>query len=134
MKLTHIRLLVTDFARCYRFYHGILNFKSLMGTENDVYAEFRSGHLIIGLFKKENMTKVLGTESLSNSARPQDSFIFCYDVHDVDAVYKKLCEKGVKFEAKPHDQKEEMIRVAHLRDPEGNCIEINAPLKNEKLP
>jgi hypothetical protein len=40
-----------------------------------------------------------------------------------------LSGRGVQFVTEPHDQEAWVLRVAHLRDPEGNLIEINAPLK-----
>jgi len=48
---------------------------------------------------------------------------------NVDEVTKELKAKGVVFETGPIDRSEWGIRTAHFRDPDGNLIEINQPLK-----
>ena len=58
-----------------------------------------------------------------------DKVALTFVVADMDAVYKELRRKGVTFISEPHDQETWVLRVTHLRDPEGNLIEINAPLK-----
>jgi len=58
-----------------------------------------------------------------------DKVALTFEVADVDTAYKALRSKGVEFVTEPHDQDAWVLRVAHLRDPEGNLIEINAPLK-----
>jgi lactoylglutathione lyase len=47
----------------------------------------------------------------------------------VDATYADLKARGVHFVTEPADQEAWVLRVAHFRDPDGNLIEINAPLK-----
>ncbi|WP_374725894.1 VOC family protein [Paenibacillus sp. P22] len=49
-------------------------------------------------------------------------------VDDVDAAYKELREKKIPFVKEPHDTPEWGHRVAYLRDPAGNLIELNAGL------
>jgi len=58
-----------------------------------------------------------------------DKVALTFEVPDVDAAYKALRARGIEFVTEPHDQETWVLRVAHLRDPEGNLIEINAPLK-----
>jgi lactoylglutathione lyase len=41
-----------------------------------------------------------------------------------DEVCARLKDKGVVFFNEPHDRKEWNARVAHLRDPDGNVIEL----------
>jgi len=54
-----------------------------------------------------------------------------FHVDSVDEYYNYLSEKGVQFINEPHDRKDWGIRVAHFRDPDGNLIEINAPIAFE---
>jgi hypothetical protein len=49
-------------------------------------------------------------------------------VEDLDATVKKLRERGAQFVTEPKDQPNWGIRTAHLRDPDGNLIEINSPM------
>ena len=60
---------------------------------------------------------------------PQDTVVVILQVANVDNAYKELKEKGVEFITTPEDRKEWVIRTAHLRDPDGNLIELNEPLK-----
>lgn len=60
---------------------------------------------------------------------PVDKVALTFEVADVDASFRELSGKGVIFTTEPHDQEAWVLRVAHLRDPEGNLIEINAPLR-----
>ncbi|MBA3430350.1 MAG: VOC family protein, partial [Actinobacteria bacterium] len=46
----------------------------------------------------------------------------------VDSAYEALTSRGAQFVTQPHDQEAWVIRVAHLRDPDGNLVEIYAPL------
>jgi predicted enzyme related to lactoylglutathione lyase len=57
-----------------------------------------------------------------------DKVALTFEVDDVDETYNRLSSKGVHFVTEPHNQEAWVLRVAHLRDPEGNLIEINAPL------
>jgi len=50
-------------------------------------------------------------------------------VDDVDATYARLCERSLQFLAGPQNREAWGIRVVHLRDPDGNLIEIYSPLK-----
>jgi catechol 2,3-dioxygenase-like lactoylglutathione lyase family enzyme len=55
--------------------------------------------------------------------------VLCFDVGDVDATHRALAGQGVVFLTPPTDRPAWMIRTAHFRDPDGNLVEINAPLR-----
>jgi len=62
--------------------------------------------------------------------RHPDQFSFSlFEVPNVDRASQELKTKGVVFETEPMDRPEWGIRTAHFRDPDGNLIEINQPLK-----
>jgi predicted enzyme related to lactoylglutathione lyase len=69
------------------------------------------------------------TGGVAQATRAGDQAVLTFNVADVDATHKQLSAKGVQFVNPPHDQEAWVLRVAHLRDPEGNLIEFNAPLK-----
>ncbi|MFN2590410.1 MAG: VOC family protein [Actinomycetota bacterium] len=127
MRLTHIRLLVDDFARAHRFYREVVGMEPRFGDEQGPYEEFVLGPAILALFDRRQMMEALGTHA-SILARPErvgDSMMVCIDVDDVDAEYDRLREAGVRFITEPHDRPTWFVRVAHFRDPEGNLIELN---------
>jgi lactoylglutathione lyase len=43
----------------------------------------------------------------------------------VDATFRELVSKGATVVTEPHDQPTWEIRVAHLRDPDGNLFELD---------
>jgi len=54
--------------------------------------------------------------------------ILCLNVHDSDAWYQRLKEKGVEMEKQPQESERLKIKVFMLRDPEGYVIEIQESL------
>lgn len=106
------------------FYRDILGLKVRYGNENTPFAEFQTGDINIAL------EPPLGDEPIEAvrkrhefSANDQVAIIFSVD--DVDAVFNELKNKGVEFVKEPYDEPEWNMRVAYLRDPAGNLIEIN---------
>ena len=130
LKYTHTRLLVMKFAECFKFYRDVMGFPVDLGEPEGVYAEFQTGGSILALFRRDFMAHVVGTDHLPSEASTQDPVALTFHVPDVDEAYRQLSEKGVQFLAAPADQPDWFIRVAHFRDPEGNLLEINSPLKD----
>lgn len=127
MKLTHIRLLVNDIEACRSFYKDKLGFKEQLAVVEGIYYEFVAGDCILALYKRDLMESVAGVAMVGEKVA--DKVALTFEVPDVDAAYKALRARGIEFVTEPHDQETWVLRVAHLRDPEGNLIEINAPLK-----
>jgi len=125
MKMTHTRLLVSNFNDCFIFYRDIMGFTVVWGDENGIYADFDvNGHLL-ALFGKVPMAEAIGAESPKLKSEQQDDVCLIFAVEDVDVTYDLLEKKGVIPINKPHDQKEWGIRCFHFRDPAGNLIEVN---------
>jgi uncharacterized glyoxalase superfamily protein PhnB len=74
------------------------------------------------------MDEVLGTGGQQAASVEQDKVMLTFNVPDVDGLFEELSAKGAKFVNEPHDREVWFLRVAHLRDPEGNLIEFNAPM------
>lgn len=127
MQLTHMRLLVDDVEACKDFYAGKLGLGEPVVKVEGIYYEFTAGAARLGLYKRELMQSVAGVTPAG--ADMADRALLTFNVADVDATYAELRERGVAFVREPHDQEAWVLRVAHLRDPEGNLIELNAPLK-----
>jgi hypothetical protein len=51
-----------------------------------------------------------------------------FEASDLDSKVQSLKARGVEFVADLEDRPDWGIRTAHLRDPEGNLIELNSPL------
>lgn len=130
MKLNNIRLLVNNFDKCFSFYKDTLGLTVSWGNKGGVYASFDIGlQSGLGLFKADLMYSVIGESSASAQQNKTDKFAIVIEVDDVDECFETLKAKGVKFLAEPKDMPDWGIRVAHLRDPEQNLIEIYNDLK-----
>lgn len=127
MELTHIRLLVNEIDVCRDFYKNKLGLEEQLAIVEGIYYEFVAGDCILALYKRDLMESVAGVVMAGEAVA--DKVALTFNVADVDATFKELSAKGVKFTTEPHDQEAWVLRVAHLRDPEGNLIEINAPLE-----
>ncbi len=126
MKLTHVRLLVEDTARCLAFYRDALGLEVTLEAGDGIYYELAAGDVLLALYRRDLMGQMMGAE-LPPPAR-SDAVAFTFQVHDVDRTAEQLRERGVELVTEPMDYDVAFLRLAHLRDPEGNLIEINAPL------
>ncbi len=124
LRLTHIRLLVTDFPACFRFYRDVLGFEVLWGEEDGRYADFKAGDAMIALYDRRLMAEAVGATGKPVAADAQDRAALIFAVDDVDAAFEQLRGRGVRFVTEPQDRPDWGIRAAHFRDPDGNLIEI----------
>lgn len=132
MELTHARLLVNDPEACRRFYAETLGLGAPVVEVEGIYYEFVAGPGRLGLYKRDLMQDVAGVVPVpaarAQAARSGDQAVLTFQVADVDAAHAELKARGAVFVTEPHNQDAWVLRVAHLRDPEGNLIELNAPL------
>jgi lactoylglutathione lyase len=95
---------------------------------HDVYKELVVGDARLGLYRRELMAERLGTTNHTGDPMTRDHVCLTFAVDDVDRAIDELREKGAEIATAPHDEEAWVLRVAHVRDPEGNLLEINAPL------
>lgn len=126
--LNYVRLLTDNFDEMWNFYVNKMSMVPRFGKDNGVYEEFRTNGSVLAIYKREYMGNALGTTLPEPLNNPQDTCVFILQVPNVDNAYNELKAKGVNFITKPEDRKEWIIRTAHLRDPDGNLIELNEPI------
>ena len=134
MKLTHIRLLVNDFDTCFRFYRDVMGFTAQWGAEGSEYADFRSprGEAMVALYSRQGMAETIGAGHLPCDAACQDKAMLIFEAADLDSTVNALLARGADFIAGITERPGWGIRTAHLRDPEGNLIELNSALPQEQ--
>lgn len=128
-RLTHIRLCVpaAQMEACHLFYRDTLGFPCRF-DELGAYMEYDAGDVVLALFRQDLMSAAVGSLDLPPAAASQDQVVLCLEVEDVDAAWTHLTERGAHPVKPPHNQPDWMLRVAFLRDPAGNLVEINRDL------
>jgi lactoylglutathione lyase len=118
VQLTHVRLLVDDFHACLRFYRDTMGFE--VSAQYGDYAELRAGDALLGLFPRTVMAEAVGFDPLAAG----DRVALVFRVEDVDAALAEVRERGAPVAADPQDRPDWGLRVAHVRDPDGNLLEL----------
>jgi predicted enzyme related to lactoylglutathione lyase len=122
VELAQVRLLVTDFAACYRFYADVLGLKPQSGAVDGPYEKFSpvTGSAGIALQDRAMMAAVLG--EVGDTASGHRSLVVLR-VDDLDAYCARITGRGALLLRGPAPMTDRM-RVAHLKDPEGNLVEL----------
>lgn len=128
MKLTHVRLLTDDVEASARFYRDVLGLEVTLDAGDGVYKELRGGDVVLGVFRRDLMGQMIGAELPVTSSGPADAVALTFAVDDVDEAARSVRDRGADLVSEPRDYEVAFLRVAHLRDPDGNLIELNAPL------
>jgi len=135
MQIDHVRLLVTHFAECFRFYRDVIGLTVLWGTETDTYGSFagmNKGVPNLAIFDRRSMAQAIGTDHLPVDTTGQDRTMLIIGVDDVDAEVTKLVGLGVKIINGPLNRPDWGMRSAYLRDPDGNLIELTGGLPQDQ--
>ncbi|MEU6550088.1 VOC family protein [Streptomyces sp. NPDC046915] len=122
MELAQVRLLVSDFAACYRFYAEVLGLKPQSGASGGPYEKFSpaTGSAGIAIQDRSMMAEVL--DELGDTATGHRSLVVLR-VDDLDSYCAEITGRGATLLHGPAPMTERM-RVAHLKDPEGNVVEL----------
>lgn len=134
MKFSNVRLLVKDFAKCFKFYTEQLGLEPVWGDENSGYASFKVADGIEGLalFVSDRMAPVVGNADKQQPVAMREKTMFSFSVDNVDETFVALKAKGVTFINEPTDMPDWGMRALYLRDPEENLIELFTPLALEQ--
>ena len=133
MHLVSVRLLVSDFDGCFRFYRDVMQFQPDWGEEGSTYANFRATPgTTLSPFRRDHMAEAIGTADLPSVTQCQDRAALIFLVTDIEAEVKELRSRGAQFLSDPRDFPDWTIRAAYLRDPDGNLIELFSPLEESQ--
>jgi lactoylglutathione lyase len=117
LRLTYVRLLVRDYVRCFSFYRDVLGLEVTYGDAASGYADLRAGEgSMLALFDRSEQ------ESAVELRPPGDGTLLVFGVDDVDAFVATHDDFVL---GPPRDRADWGIRVAYLRDPDGNLLEVN---------
>ena len=120
VSIGYINLAVTDFARSRAFYRDVLGLPELFVDDKFQFAAFSAGGVrfaVVGGADSKKMREARGGDVHAGIA-------FC--VPDVDAAYRELEGKGVRFTMKPSKQPWGGY-MAMFADPDGNIFYLDTP-------
>ncbi|GAK08090.1 VOC family protein [Geomicrobium sp. JCM 19038] len=133
MKFDNIRLLVSHFDDCLHFYETVMGFSLTWGEPGGNYASFDVGEgSVLALFKKELIAETVGTTGLPKRALSQDSFMCIFEVSNLEETVREIKKRGGTFESSIQEKPLWGISTAHVRDPDGNLIELITKLPQDK--
>lgn len=135
MQLNHIGISTPDIERSLCFYRDLLG----LTVMSDSLFLPNNLDLITGLINTKGRVVVVGNDSFKleifefSSPNAQKMDInrpvcdhgithICLEVKDLDADYKRLKKKGVKFHCPP--QQFSRAKATYGRDPDGNIVEL----------
>ncbi len=127
MKFQYVytRLYVKDYQACYQFYHDLLGLEATFTSELDNYVELTDGKVKLTLLNQNKLKEYLGTKTDFAFEQPSDRIALSFQVPDVEQACQYLQEKGVKIVSPPWNIIDWGIKLALIRDPEGNLIELS---------
>ncbi|HEX6817390.1 MAG TPA: VOC family protein [Ktedonobacterales bacterium] len=122
----HVALLTKRFAELRAFYVETLGLRVIGGFPGCNIVFLDAGGIAIELIEEEGD----GTPGIG---RGWDHLAL--EVDDVDDAYTELVARGVPFASPPEDfpPKAPSMRIAFLKDPDGNLVELVQPLA-ERFP
>lgn len=134
--IRHAGIVVTNLDKVLYFYKDILglkiqremletgeyidNLSALKGIKvRTIKMSAHDGNLIELLYYESHPRKGINRD-ICDMGYPHIAF----SVEDLDYEYKRLSEKGVKFNCAPQISPDGKAKVSFCRDPEGNLIEL----------
>lgn len=123
MELVQVRLIVSDFPRMFRFYRDVLGFTPQVDDDRGPYAKLTppEGKAAVALHARSDLQAHVPLAPHADGG--SDAALLVFKVSDVGAKAAALEALGVTLLAGPKDAWGR-LRVAYLRDPEGNLIEL----------
>lgn len=121
MQLAQVRLVTEDFGAMFRFYRDVLGLLPQVDDDRGPYGKLSlpAGDAAIALQSREHLQQTV--PGLSRGA--PDRVVLALKVTDIDATVATLSARGAVFTGPPSVQWGR-LKVAYLRDPEGNLIEL----------
>ena len=134
LKLNYVRLLTENFSEMHNFYSNIVGLKSRFSAPEGPYDEFITGGAMLALFDRKEMFSALSQQIPDVTDQISGNIVIIFQVDNVDASFQEIKSKGYSFLTEPMDRADWFVRTAHLRDPDGNIIELNQPLSMTDRP
>jgi len=128
MRINYIRLLTTNYDDMIQFYRETLQLELTHRNDQAKYAEFKTETSSISIFDKKNMAKALDMDYPETIHECQDKNMIVLYTDSFDEFAAALHDKHIVPLMGATERPEWGTRTLHLRDPDGNLIEIYTSL------
>jgi catechol 2,3-dioxygenase-like lactoylglutathione lyase family enzyme len=118
------RLYVDDYETCLQFYQDILGLEVTFVSGVNSYAELTEGATKLTIMCRSKVQEYFGTQTPVNFGVQDDAIALSFSVKDVDEACKYLTSKGVVIVSSPWNFSDWGVKLALVRDPEGNLLEL----------
>lgn len=118
------RLYVNDYDKCLEFYRDILGLKVAMVSGVDRYVELSEGATKLTIMCRGKVKEYFGSQTPVSFGQKDDAIAVSFSVKDVDEACKYLENKGVEIVSQPWNFVDWGVKLALVRDPEGNLVEL----------
>lgn len=143
--IAHVGITVRDMEQSILFYRDVLELElvgdmRMGGIETEVLTKIKDAQLRVVYFNSKNDLKAPPIELIEFIKNPDSKLPYkkltnngisevCFQVDDIDKVYKKLCLKGVEFLSEPQlfdltDQGYGKSKVVYFKDVDGIVLEL----------
>lgn len=124
-KYVYTRLYVKDCRACYRFYHEILGLEATFASEIDNYVELTDGQVKLTLLNQNKVKEYLGTKTDFTFEQQSDRLALSFQVDNLEQACQYLIEHGIEIISPAWNVVDWGMKLALVRDPEGNLIELS---------
>jgi catechol 2,3-dioxygenase-like lactoylglutathione lyase family enzyme len=118
------RLYVDDYETCLQFYRDILGLEVAFVSGVDRYAELTKGATKLTIMCRGKVKEYFGTQTPVYFGVQNDAIAISFGVKDVDEACNYLADKGVVIISSPWNFTDWGVKLALVRDPEGNLVEL----------
>lgn len=123
----YTRLFVDNYETCLEFYRDLLGLKVTFISKIDRYAELTNGKTKLTLMCNGKISEYFGSQIQVSFGQKSDAIALCFQVQNVDEACEYLEQNQIKIVSKPWSFLDWGIKIALVRDPEGNLIELTQP-------
>ena len=110
------------------FFYGLLGFTFSEDDYEKSYVKLNTSSVSLCFYSQDTVNEFFNSELIHSNSSHQFELSFRVDKpEEVDTIYNKMIEQGYNSFRKPENSTWNQ-RVAFLKDPDNNLIEINALL------
>lgn len=121
---SYTRLYVDNYDNCLHFYRDLLGLEVVFTSKVDRYTELTDGKTKLSIMCRSKLKEYFGNRTPVVFGTQDDAIALSFGVRDVTAACDYLSSERVEIVSQPWDFRDWGVKLALVRDPEGNLIEL----------